>query len=150
MNSVALALLIGMAATASGQAPGGILYASEDVRVNGKPATGEVAIVPGDKVQTGRAGAELRLEGTLITLHPHSSLTLGAAVEFGCGGADLFTFGLRTVRVANAVITPVSSDALKLQILQASGTLTIMTVLGEATVTANGQTLPLSASRFVT
>ncbi len=142
---IAMAVVLILAATAVfGQAPAGVLYSQPGVTVNGKPVSGEVGVFPGDKVQSGPASTELRLEGTLISLRPNSSLVLGKTVEFGCGAMDFFTFQQATLRVSGIEIKPVSTDATKLQIVHAGGTVTILMLLGAATLTVNGQSSTLA------
>ncbi len=149
IKAMSRVMLVALSATTVGQARAGILYASQGVTVNGKPVSGETAVFPRDKVQTSALDTDLRLEGTLITLRPHTALVLGEMVEVGCGGVNVFTFTRAAVHVGSAIITPTSNDATKLQILNSGGTITVTAVVGEATITSAGQSSPLAPGNFL-
>jgi ferric-dicitrate binding protein FerR (iron transport regulator) len=148
-----MVVLCGGASFAAG--PGGILYASGQVSVNGERAQHATSVFAGDKVQTAPgSSATVSLIGTQVAIPSETSVLMkDGMVELGCGSTSVRTQNGMGVHAGAADVVPTDKIARyavvqtpeKLEVTSESGSVTVRTAEKSVIVNA-GQSVSMPAN----
>ncbi len=113
-----------------------LLHLNGTAKVNGREVTRQVAVFPGDAIQTGKdSGGTVTMDGASLTLAPQSSAVHDGKAWRLIEGSILVSAS-RELRVTAArfTVTPVSGQKARFHVTLRNGTLEVSALEGSAAV----------------